>query len=106
VALQVHPAQPADVAEQGLVEPHHPAQEAGVGHELLHGILRRGRVGRGALVPARLVQHSVIIGHVSAPRLPSTTFDPGFQITLMPGISSVASGGSMFRGRLARSPAR
>ena len=66
VALQVHAAQAADVAQPGLVEPDHAAQEAGVGHELVHGVLRRGRVRRGPLVPAGPVHHLVVLWHASS----------------------------------------
>ena len=61
VTLQVNCAQTAHVTEQGEVEPHHVADQAGVVDEPLQVVLGRGRMGRCPLIPVGSVDIPVVI---------------------------------------------
>ena len=62
MALQVHAAQPAEVAEAWPVETDDVAEEVGLANEALDAVVGRGGVRRGSLVPAGAV-HRAVVGH-------------------------------------------
>ena len=61
VALQVHAAQPANVAEPEPVEPHHLADESRVVDEPLHVVAGRHRVRWRPLIPVGAVGFHVFV---------------------------------------------
>jgi hypothetical protein len=61
VALQVDAAQPAHVAEQGLVEAHHVAEVCGVADEPLETVVGTGSVHRSPFVPVGAVDGEVVV---------------------------------------------
>ena len=61
VTLQVHPAQPADGAQPGKVEPDDLAEETGIGSVLLQLVVRGGGMSRDPLIPAGPVDAPIVL---------------------------------------------
>ena len=67
VALQMDPAQAADVPEKRAVEPHYVAEERGVRRKAGNAVVGGGRVRGRALVPAGHVYRPVVSHHAIVP---------------------------------------
>lgn len=73
VALQVHRAQPADVAQARAVEGDDMAQLVLTGQQPLAVVARRVLVDTGPVVPVRAVHREVVVAHAaSVPPAPTT----------------------------------
>ncbi|GAA1563206.1 hypothetical protein GCM10009789_15330 [Kribbella sancticallisti] len=72
VALQVHPAEPGDVAQSRQVELHHLAEVLRILGEPLHPVVGGGGVRRDPFVPTGPVHCAVVVHPATVTQLPGT----------------------------------